>query len=178
MLDRNGLRPSRYYVTKDDMVIMGSEVGVLDVPADMVLRKGRLQPGRMFLIDTVEGRIVDDEEISRYVLRQHLAVPNLEVVEATSGDEVIREVTRLRPDVICLDLMMPEVDGVEVLHRLKSSRETRDIPVVVVTSKALAPAERSDLSDLACAVVSKESISREGVLAVIEDVLKLGESAA
>ena len=63
VLDRNGLRPSRYYVTKDDMVIMGSEVGVLDVPADMVLRKGRLQPGRMFLIDTVEGRIVGDEEI-------------------------------------------------------------------------------------------------------------------
>ncbi|HKQ31947.1 MAG TPA: glutamate synthase-related protein, partial [Thermodesulfobacteriota bacterium] len=63
VLDRNGLRPSRYYVTKDDMVIMGSEVGVLDVPADMVLRKGRLQPGRMFLIDTIEGRIVGDEEI-------------------------------------------------------------------------------------------------------------------
>ncbi len=63
ILDRNGLRPSRYYVTKDDMVIMGSEVGVLEVPADMVLKKGRLQPGRMFLIDTVEGRIVEDEEL-------------------------------------------------------------------------------------------------------------------
>ncbi len=63
VLDRNGLRPSRYYVTKDDMVIMGSEVGVLEVPADMVLKKGRLQPGRMFLIDTVQGRIVEDEEL-------------------------------------------------------------------------------------------------------------------
>ncbi|MCK5711075.1 MAG: glutamate synthase subunit alpha, partial [Deltaproteobacteria bacterium] len=63
VLDRNGLRPSRYYVTKDDMVIMGSEVGVLDVPAEMVLYKGRLQPGRMFLIDTEEGRIVEDEEL-------------------------------------------------------------------------------------------------------------------
>jgi glutamate synthase (ferredoxin) len=63
VLDRNGLRPSRYYVTKDDTVIMGSEVGVLDVPADMILKKGRLQPGRMFLIDTVEGRIVGDDEI-------------------------------------------------------------------------------------------------------------------
>lgn len=63
VLDRNGLRPSRYYVTKDDMVIMGSEVGVLDVPAEMVLHKGRLQPGRMFLIDTEEGRIVEDEEL-------------------------------------------------------------------------------------------------------------------
>ena len=62
-LDRNGLRPSRYYVTKDDLVIMASEVGVLDIPPERVLRKGRLQPGRMFLVDTQEGRIVADEEI-------------------------------------------------------------------------------------------------------------------
>src|SRR5437773_10111457 len=63
VLDRNGLRPSRYYVTKDDRVILASEVGVLDVPAEQVLQKGRLQPGRMFLIDTAQGRIVDDAEI-------------------------------------------------------------------------------------------------------------------
>jgi glutamate synthase (ferredoxin) len=63
VLDRNGLRPSRYYVTKDDLVIMASEVGVLDVPPDRVLLKGRLQPGRLFLVDTEEGRIVADEEI-------------------------------------------------------------------------------------------------------------------
>src|ERR1051326_7221578 len=54
VLDRNGLRPSRYYVTKDDLVIMASEVGVLDVPPDRVLHKGRLQPGRMFLVDLAE----------------------------------------------------------------------------------------------------------------------------
>src|SRR5215831_12626246 len=52
VLDRNGLRPSRYYVTKDDLVIMASEVGVLDIPPERVLQKGRLQPGRMFLVDT------------------------------------------------------------------------------------------------------------------------------
>ncbi len=62
-LDRNGLRPSRYWVTKDGLVVLASEVGVLDIPADRVLRKGRLQPGRMFLVDTEEGRIVADEEI-------------------------------------------------------------------------------------------------------------------
>lgn len=62
-LDRNGLRPSRYYVTKDDLVVMASEVGVLDIPAERILQKGRLQPGRMFLIDTEEGRIVADEEL-------------------------------------------------------------------------------------------------------------------
>jgi glutamate synthase (ferredoxin) len=63
VLDRNGLRPSRFYVTKDDLVIMASEVGVLSVPPDQVLQKGRLQPGRMFLVDTEEGRIIADEEI-------------------------------------------------------------------------------------------------------------------
>ncbi|HVR73418.1 MAG TPA: glutamate synthase central domain-containing protein, partial [Planctomycetota bacterium] len=63
VLDRNGLRPSRYYITKDGLVIMASEVGVLDIPADRILQKGRLQPGRMFLVDTVEGRVVADEEL-------------------------------------------------------------------------------------------------------------------
>jgi glutamate synthase domain-containing protein 2/glutamate synthase domain-containing protein 1/glutamate synthase domain-containing protein 3 len=63
VLDRNGLRPSRYYVTKDDMVIMASEVGVLDVAPERVLQKGRLQPGRMFLVDTEQGCIVADEEL-------------------------------------------------------------------------------------------------------------------
>ena len=63
VLDRNGLRPSRYMVTKDGFVIMASETGVLDVPPENVLLKGRLEPGRMFLVDTDEGRIIDDEEI-------------------------------------------------------------------------------------------------------------------
>jgi glutamate synthase (ferredoxin) len=63
VLDRNGLRPSRYYVTKDDLVIMASEVGVLDIPPERVLLKGRLQPGRMFLVDLEQGRIIADDEI-------------------------------------------------------------------------------------------------------------------
>ena len=63
MLDRNGLRPSRYVVTKDGLVVMASEVGVLDIPPEDVVAKNRLQPGRMFLVDTAQGRIVDDEEI-------------------------------------------------------------------------------------------------------------------
>ncbi|MEY3069915.1 MAG: glutamate synthase large subunit, partial [Actinomycetota bacterium] len=65
VLDRNGLRPSRYWVTDDDMVVLASEVGVLDIDQSKVVRKGRLQPGRMFLIDTAQGRIVDDEEIKQ-----------------------------------------------------------------------------------------------------------------
>ena len=63
VLDRNGLRPSRYWVTADNLVVMASEVGVVDIPTSTVVEKGRLQPGRMFLIDTSEGRIIRDDEI-------------------------------------------------------------------------------------------------------------------
>jgi len=63
VLDRNGLRPSRYYITTDDLVIMASEAGVLQIEPSRILRKGRLQPGQMFLVDTEQGRIVPDEEI-------------------------------------------------------------------------------------------------------------------
>ncbi|MBK5332838.1 MAG: glutamate synthase large subunit, partial [Ilumatobacteraceae bacterium] len=65
VLDRNGLRPSRYWVTDDDLVVLASEVGVLDIDPAKIVRKGRLQPGRMFLIDTALGRIVEDDEIKR-----------------------------------------------------------------------------------------------------------------
>jgi glutamate synthase (ferredoxin) len=71
ILDRNGLRPSRYYVTKDDLLILASEVGVLDIPPDMVLEKQRLQPGRMLLIDTEKGRIISDEEIKHEMAAAH-----------------------------------------------------------------------------------------------------------
>jgi len=71
VLDRNGLRPSRYYVTKDDLVIMASEVGVLEVAPERVLRKGRLQPGRMFLVDTAAGRIISDEEVKEKIVNEH-----------------------------------------------------------------------------------------------------------
>lgn len=71
VLDRNGLRPSRYYVTKDGLVIMASEVGVLDVPPERVLHKGRLQPGRMFLVDTQERRIIADEELKLRIAAEH-----------------------------------------------------------------------------------------------------------
>ncbi|MFK7816491.1 MAG: glutamate synthase large subunit [Gammaproteobacteria bacterium] len=71
VLDRNGLRPSRYYVTKDDMVIMASEVGVLDIPPENILIKDRLHPGRIFMVDTVQGRIIDDEEIKKEFAEQH-----------------------------------------------------------------------------------------------------------
>jgi len=64
-LDRNGLRPGRYIVTKDDLVVLASEAGVIEVPAEDILKKGRLQPGRMFLVDTVQQRIVSDAETKK-----------------------------------------------------------------------------------------------------------------
>jgi glutamate synthase domain-containing protein 2/glutamate synthase domain-containing protein 1/glutamate synthase domain-containing protein 3 len=69
-LDRNGLRPCRYVLTQDDRVVMASEVGVLDIPAAMVRRKGRLRPGRMFIVDTDEGRILDDAEVKHDIVRR------------------------------------------------------------------------------------------------------------
>ena len=70
ILDRNGLRPSRYYVTKDGLVVLASEAGVLPIPPEDVLQKGRLQPGRMFLVDTAQGRIVSDQEIKHSIAAQ------------------------------------------------------------------------------------------------------------
>ncbi|MGH8597571.1 MAG: glutamate synthase central domain-containing protein, partial [Gammaproteobacteria bacterium] len=87
VLDRNGLRPSRYYVTHDGMVVMASEVGVLDFPPENIVLKERLHPGRIFLVDTEEGRIIDDAELKqRYIDQfpyaewlntQHIALESL-----------------------------------------------------------------------------------------------------
>ena len=63
ILDRNGLRPSRYYITSDDQLILSSEVGVLDIPAEKIVVKERLRPGRMLLVDTVKGKLIDDDEL-------------------------------------------------------------------------------------------------------------------
>ncbi|MFP5334206.1 MAG: glutamate synthase large subunit [Actinomycetes bacterium] len=71
VLDRNGLRPARYWVTDDGLVVLASEAGVLELDPASVVRKGRLQPGRMFLVDTAHGRLVDDDEIKTELAAQH-----------------------------------------------------------------------------------------------------------
>ena len=102
VLDRNGLRPSRYWVTDDDLVVMASEVGVIDIDPAKVVAKGRLQPGKMFLIDTRQGRIVGDDEIKTELASQHpygewlaegmVALPDLPAREHVvfSHDSVLR----------------------------------------------------------------------------------------
>ncbi|MBR3368023.1 MAG: glutamate synthase large subunit [Lachnospiraceae bacterium] len=79
-LDRNGLRPSRYYVTDDDRLILASEVGVLDIPADHIVKKARLEPGRILLVDTKAGRIISDEECKHRYAR---ALPYGEWLDAS-----------------------------------------------------------------------------------------------
>ncbi len=91
VLDRNGLRPSRYYVTKDDKVVMASEVGVLDIPPENIVKKGRLQPGKMFLVDFEQGRLIPDEELKQKVAakrpyQQWLAGQRLRLAELPKAD--------------------------------------------------------------------------------------------
>lgn len=101
VLDRNGLRPSRYYITDDDYLVLSSEVGVLDVDPSKIVKKDRLRPGKMLLVDTVNGRLISDEEIKeKYALAKpygewvdsnlvHLAdlkIPNIRVQEYTDED--------------------------------------------------------------------------------------------
>jgi CheY-like chemotaxis protein len=116
--------------------------------------------------------VVDDEEIFRYVLRQHLVTPHHAIFEASNGHEALRIAQAEHPDVICLDLMMPDVDGFEVLRRLKDDPATRDIPVVVITSKPLDDGERHTLLGAAATILPKDRVSREEAVASVDEALR------
>ena len=104
VLDRNGLRPSRYIITSDDRMILTSEMGTLDIDPSIIVKKERLRPGRMLLVDTVKGRVIDDEELKGYyaarqpygewldsnmVQLRDLKIPNVRVPEFTR-EEMLR----------------------------------------------------------------------------------------
>ena len=112
--------------------------------------------------------VIDDDEIARYVLRQSLTATPHDLLEATNGEDGLEIVIREKPDLVFLDLAMPELDGFEVLRRLKDDPATREVPVAVVTSSRL---EQADLARLAEAIgiLPKDSISRERVLALIDE---------
>ncbi len=132
-LDRNGLRPARYCVTEDDMVIMASEAGVLPVPEGKIVKKWRLQPGRMFLIDLDQGRIIDDEELKTQLAN---AKPYREWIEAI----------RIKLDEIDLDrrdvaqAVVPAA-SVELLDRQQAHGFTQEDIKFLLTPMALSGEE-------------------------------------
>ncbi|MBI3871376.1 MAG: glutamate synthase large subunit [Verrucomicrobia bacterium] len=145
-LDRNGLRPSRFYVTKDDLVVMASEVGVLDIEPSRILSKGRLQPGRMFLIDTEQGRIISDEELKRTVsaerpyrewLNQHLLkladVPDAPHLTEPSHETVLQRQQAFGYTFEDLRVLMVPMarDGVEAIGSMGT-----DTPLAVLSHKS------------------------------------------
>jgi glutamate synthase (NADPH/NADH) large chain len=141
VLDRNGLRPSRYYLTHDDKVIMASEVGVLPVAPENVKEKGRLQPGKMFLVDFFAGRLVPDEELKMEFARKHPYGKWL--------DEQKLELSDLPPDHAELDY---EPDT--LLHRMQSfgyTIETMQFMLLPMVTEARDPlGSMGNDSALAC----------------------------
>ena len=122
--------------------------------------------------------LVDDEEVFRYVLRQHLTTAQHRITEAATGSDALRLARSERPDVICLDLGMPDLDGIEVLRALRADPDTRDIPVLIVTSRALDEAERQSLREFGADVLPKAALSRESALEAIESAMRIGGKAA
>ncbi|MCZ8049056.1 MAG: glutamate synthase large subunit [Microcystis aeruginosa K13-05] len=145
VLDRNGLRPSRYYVTKDDLVIMASEAGVLPIEPERVAFKGRLQPGRMFLVDMKEGRIVADEEIKEAIanakpyrqwLNENLVnlddLPAVETAPPETAVSLIQQQTAFGYTFEELRLLLAPMgrDGVEAVGSMGS-----DTPLAVLSDR-------------------------------------------
>ncbi len=145
-LDRNGLRPSRFYVTKDDLVIMASEVGVLDIEPSRILSKGRLQPGRMFLIDTEQGRIISDDELKQSMatgqpyqewlgknLLKLADVPDAPHMAEPSHDTVLQRQQAFGYTFEDLRILMVPMarEGVEAIGSMGT-----DTPLAVLSSKA------------------------------------------
>jgi glutamate synthase (ferredoxin) len=144
ILDRNGLRPSRYYVTKDDLVIMASEAGVLPIEPERVAMKGRIQPGRLFLVDMAAGRIMNDEEIKQEIVTQHpyrqwlnenlVQLEQLQEAAAApgSGDDLVQQQMAFGYSFEELRLLLTPMarDGVEAIGSMGS-----DTPLAVLSDR-------------------------------------------
>jgi CheY-like chemotaxis protein len=99
--------------------------------------------------------IIDDEELARYLIRKQLSDLHIDIMEARSGPEGLRCAVDHRPDIVILDLVMPEMSGMEVLERLKANAATREIPVVVHTSRGVSMPELERISATAIAIIGK-----------------------
>jgi CheY-like chemotaxis protein len=114
--------------------------------------------------------IIDDEAVARYVLKALLRDVPYDIVEAADGDEGLRRARELQPRLIFLDLTMPGLTGEKMLKQLKANPQTRDIPVVIVTSLVLTEAKHQCLAVYAQAILTKDSLSRATVKQAISAV--------
>jgi len=149
-LDRNGLRPARYYVTKDGQVIMASEVGVLDIPSENIAQKGRLKPGRLLLIDTKEGRIISDEELKQKLASEHPYRDWLNKYQVT-----LEDLSKPKPEHV------PQTDHASVLQRMRAFGYTDEDLSVILT-----PMAKDGVEPLG-------SMGNDATLAVLSDKPKL-----
>jgi CheY-like chemotaxis protein len=115
--------------------------------------------------------IIDDDEVARYVLKTVLNQMDFKFVEAASGREGLQRIAQEKPNVIILDLAMPDVNGYQVLNALKADSATAEIPVIIYTSSVLDSRE-SELLSQAVAVVSKQAKSREASLENFTDAFR------
>lgn len=112
VLDRNGLRPSRYYITDDGNLILSSEVGALPIDPAKIVTKERLRPGKMLLVDTVQGRLIDDDELKEYYASKQ---PYGEWLDS---------------NLVCLkDLKIPNMEGLRSIH-IKKDKNSRRLSVI------------------------------------------------
>ena len=115
--------------------------------------------------------LVDDEEVSRYLLKQLFANPGIRFIEAVNGLEGIDLARAEKPDLVVMDLMMPEMNGLQALEKMASEPELRDIPVIVSTSKILSERETSVLAERALGIISKESLSSHAIGGRLNELL-------
>jgi CheY-like chemotaxis protein len=162
-------------ITMESTPGVGSKF-TLTIPARLVVPHVE-QPGSVEPAEREESEhratvlVIDDEEMARYLVRKQLADLDVAVEEARSGPEGLRAATERRPSVIVLDLVMPEMDGLEVLEKLKSNPATQDIPVVVHTSQTVTEAERERIEAAASAFVAKGPAARENLRSTIDQMI-------
>jgi CheY-like chemotaxis protein len=102
---------------------------------------------------------VDDNEVSRYILRELLTQPWLHIEEAANGKDALERLNQSLPNAMILDVLMPDVSGLEVLRQLRSRPETADLPILIYTSKPLSDAEKAQIREWKAQVIRKEEVA-------------------
>lgn len=144
MLDRNGLRPARYAITKDGMMVVSSEVGVLDVPPQDIKEKGRLQPGKMIIVDTEEGRVIRDEELKKnladeFPYRTWLHENRVELDKLKSGRHIDSKVDHLQEKERVFGYTQEDIDSLIAAYAKDGKEPTmsmgNDQPLAAISDK-------------------------------------------